>query len=292
MRVPDEWLHAVCFLAIDRRDESGTVRPEYIGTAFYMRVPNEWNPDLARLYFVTARHVIAESRKEPGTLYIRVNTEEGGSETVTTSKFEWTFHKDPEVDVAVLGPRFGDKGPGLLHAYIETDQCATPEVIAKEKLGIGSDLTAVGLYNRAWGDTGNAPVIRAGIIAAMPGEPLTDLYLIEMLSMGGLSGSPVFVHPVAGPQHIHDLKRLPDGRVGSTTKWNQRSYLLGLIYGHWDERPAEPFRNLPQRDWINQGIAIVTPVERVLEVLHHRKFREQRRRDAERWTRNNRPTLD
>ena len=80
-----------------------------------------------------------------------------------------------------------------------------------------------------------------------------DAYLIEARSIGGLSGSPVF------------LRDTSTGKI----------YLFGLAHGHWDIPPAN--KNDIQIDYdskssVNMGIAIVIPATKILEVLYHEEF--------------------
>ena len=68
-------------------------------------------------------------------------------------------------------------------------------------VGIGDELITVGLFTQRHGAQKKIPIVRSGIIAAMPDEPFEDqntgkpyhAYLVEARSIGGLSGSPVFV---------------------------------------------------------------------------------------------------
>ncbi len=121
----------------------------------------------------------------------------------------------------------------------------------------------------------------------MPDEPLQDTntgleyyaYLMEIRSIGGLSGSPVYVF-------------FPLGRFHEGTYETQRHvlYLIGLVRGHWT-REAEEFADFGETevDQLNTGIAIVTPVQKAIEIIMNteelmrdRKKSEQRRskRDA------------
>jgi hypothetical protein len=80
-----------------------------------------------------------------------------------------------------------------------------------------------------------------GNIAMIPTEPIEtkdhgsmEAYLIEVRSMNGLSGSPVFVlNPIAGKI---TKKGLFD------TKWHL--YLLGLNSGHWELNLIKPMLGL------------------------------------------------
>lgn len=73
--------------------------------------------------------------------------------------------------------------------------------IEAHAIGIGDEVLMVGLFTKRYGYRKNIPIVRGGIISAMPEEPiedqetgnLYDAYLIEIRSIGGLSGSPVIV---------------------------------------------------------------------------------------------------
>ena len=65
-----------------------------------------------------------------------------------------------------------------------------------------------------------------------------------------------------------------------TTEWNQPSFVLGLVRSHWDEKPPFSPKALPRREWLNRGIASITPINGVMEVLEYPIFKAQRKRDA------------
>lgn len=163
MRIPDDSLSSVFFLGVDVVDDARTSRVRYRGTGFYVRVQNESNPELHRLYFVTARHNIEQSREEPGALFVRVNTEDGGSVLSEVSKWDWTFHDDPTVDVAVLAPTFAHQADRTLqHTYIEADSCVTAERIRAYDIGVGTAIAIIGLFNQREGNERNVPIVRVG----------------------------------------------------------------------------------------------------------------------------------
>ena len=74
-------------------------------------------------------------------------------------------------------------------------------VAERNGIGPGDELFAIGLFSLRVGTQRNIPIVRSGILAAMPydSEPFTKdghpyhAYLAEMRSIGGLSGSPVFI---------------------------------------------------------------------------------------------------
>ncbi len=109
----------------------------------------------------------------------------------------------------------------------------------------------------------------------MPEEPVQtkalgaiDAYLVEARSIGGLSGSPVFVH-------------LSGVRRGSLTLGQEPIYWLGLMHGHFDLERLET--DVVESDIlmdikVNMGIAIVVPVSKILEVLNQDEFAEARKK--------------
>jgi len=112
----------------------------------------------------------------------------------------------------------------------------------------------------------------------MPEEPVSrgdlgpiDAYLVEARSIGGLSGTPVFVH-MGGVRTLAGKARFRGGSF----------YWLGLMHGHWDlpvsytDSLAE---NISTGERVNMGIAIVVPAMKILEVLTQPQLVEMRRRE-------------
>ena len=105
-----------------------------------------------------------------------------------------------------------------------------------------------------------------------------DVYLVEGRSIGGLSGSPVFV------RRTESFKIELNGRL--TEVHCPGPYkLLGLMQGHWDIKESEINKPLIQHDrkhGVNLGIAIVTPATKILEILDQpamAKYREASEED-------------
>jgi hypothetical protein len=151
---------------------------------------------------------------------------------------------------------------------------ATPDIIAKHRIGIGDEVFITGLFVTHSGTERNIPILRVGNIAAVPEEAVKtpmgamEAYLIEARSIGGLSGSPVFVYldPIrqgAGPKGSILVSSGEDPIGGSF-------FLLGLIHGHYDVPVvldldgADGLRDKA----VNMGIAIVVPVTRIIETIN------------------------
>ena len=252
MRIPDEIRECVAFLCV--RDQQDKVR--FAGTAFFVILPSDALPDKGFVYLVTAKHTIAGLQARGHTaVYLRLNTTTGGVKLVEISLEDWVFHEEPSGDVAVIAlapPTDCDHRPFSLRS------AATEDVIKEHKIGIGDEVFVVGLFVSHVGQQRNIPIVRIGTIAAMPEEPIDtqmgpmEAYLLEMRSIGGLSGSPAFVYL--------DPFRHPDTGV---------FWLLGLVHGHWSLPPkaATTIEEDLEKERINMGIAIVPPVARITEAL-------------------------
>jgi len=264
VRIPDEWLDAVLFLGT--RSTKGTIR--WKGTGFVLSTPKEHLPGVRHSYFVTARHNIEAARREGG-LWLRFNTAERAVVVEADPYGPWVFHDDDTVDLGIAAA--SAIGEFAFPFTLATEQIWTEEDAAGIDFGIGSEVFTMGLFGNREGTERNVPVIRTGIIAAMPGELVDDntghgpyrAYLAEILSMGGLSSSPVFFHATRG------------------TKFPRVSfYLIGIIRSHWDERPIEAPSDLPQREWLNRGIAALTPASSIAQMLDAPATKAARRRNA------------
>lgn len=271
MRIPDELLQCICFFGAKCREQGRDVF-QLGGTAFFVSVPSESLEDIHYIYLVTARHCVAKA-KEFGHPCVRMNTARGSFQLVALPD-RWHFPDNEASDVAVRPWAPNDE----LYAYkhVPRELFATDEVIAANGIGVGDDLFVIGLFAQRSGRERNAPIVRSGLIAAMPDEPLQDeksgldyhAYLAEVRSIGGLSGSPVFA--VLGPARAYN------GNI----ELSHRILLLGLIRGHWDfKRRPPPVDFLgDELDSVNMGIAIVTPIPDVLTVIDGDELVQQRRK--------------
>jgi hypothetical protein len=259
MRVPDEVLKCVCFLCTRTTDNSiNTFR--YSGTGFFVTVKSAKHENAQFVYFVTARHNI---QKASGPLYLRINTLSGDSEHLEI-KAPWIYPEKNGVDLAMLG--WAPDRSLYDYRTIPSDILFSKEVLETESIGVGDELFCVGLFTYRHGAKQNYPIVRSGIIASMPNEPFEDpktafkydAYLAEVRSIGGLSGSPVFVG-------------LPDviNPTGMKRARKKLFYLLGVIRGHWDLKRRETSLDFADEELreVNMGMAIVTPIEELSTML-------------------------
>jgi hypothetical protein len=80
MRVRDEILKCVFFLGVGSPD-----RLTYEGTGLFVSIRSEASPDRRYVYLVTARHNLERAPRESGSLYLRINTMDTGSQLVPAS---------------------------------------------------------------------------------------------------------------------------------------------------------------------------------------------------------------
>jgi hypothetical protein len=191
-----------CVLFLGNKDEkTGKFIPR--ATAFVVSIHEG---DIGYRYVVTAEHNITAFSTMRWDMYVRSNLINGGVREENWSKGIWYFHPNPgSTDVAISPIDFHpeEEFKNILVRSPEPNRglAATPEVIKNEKLGVGDEVFIVGLFKSHYGRQRNVPILRVGNLAMMKGEPVftrycgyTDAHLVEARSIGGLSGSPVFVH--------------------------------------------------------------------------------------------------
>jgi hypothetical protein len=239
-------------------------------------------------YLVTAEHVISGLQTKGHEISIRVNQKGGPVGVGPAPASGWCFHPENErapTDVAVCAVSIGDDADVLTLALNgESAVVATEEVMRDENIGVGDEVAIIGMFRSHYGHERNIPVVRIANIAAMPEEPVltdycgyTDAYLIEARSIGGLSGSPVFVN-------------MPPFRVRGGT-WEARGgkpmFLLGLIHGHFDVKNLKEDSVVDDDDTaaaaggINTGVGIVIPVLKIVETINHPDLVADRRSKRE-----------
>lgn len=265
MTIPPEIRKCVVFVGVRKTDDS--FQP--VGSAFFLGRASSKEQPCGIVHLVTARHVIDNIRNKLllDEVWIRVDNREGPAEWLKSYVDDWFFHPtDKSIDVAMLPTSVPDP---LDHRIIGTSMCATDAKIREIGVGPGDEVLIAGLFTHHHGTYRNIPIVRVGNIACMQEEKVQtkafgaiDAYLVEARSIGGLSGSPVFVHP--------GLVRLIDGALKYADK--QIVLLLGLIHGHYDAilnppsgEPEATEILTPEK--INMGIAIVVPFQRIDEVL-------------------------
>jgi len=129
-------------------------------------------------------------------------------------------------------------GAGNDHLAFPADRLFDRSLFEEFEIGIGHDVFVTGLFRHHHGEQKNIPIVRVGTIAALDEEKvqttvyLRDAYLIECRSIGGLSGSPVFLQVESELMlKVRTAQTLPTHPPGT--------YLLGVMHGHFDSDEAE-----------------------------------------------------
>jgi hypothetical protein len=312
--VPNLIRKCVAFVGIKHEDESFTPK----ATGFFALAGEG---DVQRSHFVTAEHVItnikkriAEDEREKslkGKLALRLNLKGGASEVVVIHDEPWWAHPDLDhlSDIAVIPASFQQQhfDHFALPLYGRIVEFSSKNDLRRRGALLGQEVAIIGLFRNHRGHERNEPIVRIGNIAAMPDDPVrtaycgyTEGYLVEANSIGGLSGSPVFVNlwgdavqatlNVGGP-----LFGFPGQKQDGVANSNQYM-LFGLMHGHWDlpdlmdDAVSEDVGG--RKESINTGIGVVIPVHKILETLYHPELVAMRKRLEEQERRENGATPD
>lgn len=189
MRVGKEVVNSAVFIGIKARE-----RFTPIGTAVIAWVPRQ---AMGFHFLITARHLL--DGREPGSLWVRLNTLDGGGSTIQLPTIQW-YPAEASIDVVVVPLALGGTKYDL--STIPLDRADRNHTLATmDGLRPGDEVSVVGLYSTHYGLGRNLPIVRIGHIAALPSEPVLSsfggqslAYLIEVHSIAGLSGSPVFLN--------------------------------------------------------------------------------------------------
>ena len=273
MRINDSLRKCVVFLGFaDPQDLDFGIN--CVGTGFLLAMDGAG-------YLVTARHV-ARDLGDTGWV-ARINRKDGSCINVPVDVVTWVSHPNPNVDLAIttfhLDPaNFSD----LDSIYLPDANVLTADALAKNHVGIGDPCFTIGLFHFLRGKKRNLPVVHAGNISLLPGDekvPMRDwddetkirhveAYLVESMSMPGLSGSPVFVRPTLAMPGLN--LKLKDGSTVADAAILTRDsvFLLGVFQAAWQAPPSEIVaidRGKPVV--VPVGMGIVVPAQRIMEIL-------------------------
>lgn len=219
-RIPDEYLENVFYLYPDDLNARNSVKVG--GTGFFIAVflPSGRG---AIPYAVTNRHVI-----ENGNTTMRLTTIGGEIDTCETPENEWIFHPEIGVDLAVLPILLA--GQGIKYKTWPMEKIVSADIVERHDIGPGDECFTVGRFIHNDGRSRNTPSTRMGNIAQMPSHDTAN-FLVEMRTIGGASGSPVyFYRPPAHPPIGGNI-------LGSQSFTSYTGpYLLGVVESYVRDR--------------------------------------------------------
>jgi hypothetical protein len=258
-RIPDDMLRSTLFIGGESASGAKTLR----GTAFGVSVTT--GPSGSDVhYLVTAKHLLNRMHEIGLTPFVRMNTYPGVRD-FRVDVASWATGEG--TDVAILPM---NAIPDIL-TYMHTSSFVSLAQDYNKVFGPGAEVLVVGLFSQFGGTEANQPLVRVGHVASIPTETIpTRAYgnisaiLIELHSIGGLSGSPVFL--------------CVDNHEPKDTDDEERFYLIGLNSGHW-ELPAGAEVTVGDSSTVgtlNTGIAYVTPDYDILDVLNQAPLKSHR----------------
>jgi hypothetical protein len=243
---------------------------EYCGTGFLVTCKIDgWGFG----YLVTARHV-AERVNPSNQSVVRVNTPDHSSAPVLVDDVHWTYHPDPNVDVAVTPCQLDQKTFDIGYYNL-------PDIVKRDaspyRVQCGDPICVIGLFHLHSGSQRNTPIVHSGNIALLPDpkEPIPvsnpgtgellhmEAYLVEAQTLEGLSGAPVFQREIVS---VRDLGE----HNGGPALLETGAQLLGVYSAAWAGYPSPTVsdeKNLSPNRRVPIGMGIVVPSEKILELV-------------------------
>jgi hypothetical protein len=268
MHVPDVIMDCVCFVeAVEHKADDEEI---ILGTAFVVVVDIGFAKK-ATPYIVTAKHCLGDGDE----VILAFNGANGSARvSLVTKRGDWLLH--PTADVAAINA--APSRATTDYKWLPAETLALEPWRHEFQIGPGDELFVTGLLIHHIGVTRNMPIVRLGCIAALPADPVkletgADVVaLAEVRSIGGLSGSPVFVHlpfwrdtePAPGSGG-HILVFPEEGE----TAWHGGEYrLLGLMHGFYPVGKDDPDNVSGGEENLNTGIAVVVLADRIMDIIN------------------------
>ena len=271
--IPRNVKDIVTFIFI--KNDKGDLVPN--GTGFFVGVKNELDNRMFNVYLVTAKHVLQDTSGNYFTsIYIRLNTRDGGSRIVEIplkmkDRNVVFTHKEPEVDIAVIPCLPNEQLYDF--KFLPDDLLTTREIFANSQIQEGDEIFFTGLFTAHFGQHRNYPIVRFGKVSLITDEKVKwegqfmDLYLVEIQSFLGNSGSPVFFY-------------LDSTRIPGTIRLGPSQLLLaGIMKGSFIDAKEVYVKSSkgPPLAIENAGIAAVVPAYKLYEILFSDELRVLRK---------------
>lgn len=294
MRIPDFMLKSSAFV-VSIASEGSEDEYDLESSGFLVGLPSTVGHGNSFFYFVTAAHVTDRIKSRSG---IRVNLKRGGTEVIPVA--EWFKHPtDPNADVAVAV--FRNKYEDYDVEFMGEAVFRSREDLLRHDMGIGDEVWFPGLFTltQQESDQRNHPILRMGNLAMMPDKPVPtelgymDAYLVEARSIGGISGAPVFCRRTVSLLWNDSVARAGES-MRAIHGITGEVHLIGMMHGHWDVDESQINQaRLEQKDGgVNMGVAIVVPMDKILETINQPALVERRADEEEKFRRRNAATMD
>ena len=257
-RIPDQLQRSIVFIYSSL--EAAKTGAKAGGTGFL--VSKTIASGSRRTYLVTNAHVAQSADR-----VARLTGADGTSEFVPIASSEWVNHRDGD-DIAACD--VSTTRHPKVDALCWADFAVSLPRMAELNVGVGDDVFMLGRFISHGGIQQNQALARFGNIAMMPGEAVLDgrelrveAFLVEMRSLSGFSGSPVFLY--IGPGSYR-------GNGTMMPLYSETIGLMGIDTGH--KAFTAPVRSrdagLEEQQYeveMNTGVAIVSPAWKIAELL-------------------------
>ena len=252
-----------CVALVEKvREGQAPAELEFIphGTAFWAGDPGKGlylvsNKHIFRGQKIVALRAYTSSDKESPVMMINLEDDKG--------KPLWIGHPDSLVDVAVIKVNtyglLGSAQPKIVQ--VQTSLFATESEVIE-----GDDVFLLGFPLGLRTTVNCFPLLRSGAISLKPTRDFLvtasgdtvgkDIYLMDILSLGGNSGSPVFLKPGVNRPFLRP-------GVMDITKVK----LIGIVSSHIAYfEPVVILQAVPYTRG-NAGLAIIHPAQKILDVI-------------------------
>ncbi len=251
-KIEDKYLENPIYFYASRDDAEKGEKQGGCGFIVGVLTPGATEHFYPTVYAVTNHHVaITEA-----FTFIRINTNDGNFDILETKADSWIAHGEDDLAVCPIKPSLEKHNFRL----VGMQDFLTEELQKRHNIGPGDEIFMVGRYTEHAGMKQNLPIARFGNISMSPNEPLenllhkkTSLFLCEVRSVSGFSGSPVFVYDT------------PYNRSGARSEPFYH-FLLGIDCGHL------PVYEEP----LSAGISAIIPAWRIMEIINRPELVELR----------------
>jgi hypothetical protein len=258
-----------------------------LGTGFLISVPEpRAGKDLSIMWLATAKHVLRQTLPDgtPGPFLRQIKIRYNLKKPADT---DGSYFKELPIDVSdqdghvfwIVDPDDDSVDIALTPVAIDADKADIRMIGIDQFLSVGKvkemsvnendEILFAGLFEPYQGTKKIYPIVRHGKLALVPEEKIPvrfspslslteEIYLAEITSFSGNSGSPVFLR-------FTPLRET----AGINLSGNYSYLLLGVMQGFFNEAELLSIQVSELRGVAgqNSGIALVVPAERLLAIL-------------------------
>jgi hypothetical protein len=253
-----------------------------------MRVADSWLPCLAphgnsHLYVVTAK-LLAE-RMECCPIIMGFSYRDGGKALLDADSVHWYAHPTEASAVDVAVTPFASAQRDLLDLEPVPEHLFTSgERMRKASIGVGDEITAIGVFTRFSYEDRHLPIVRTGHLAMLPTLRIPVKYFEPMeayvAEIEGLSGSPVWVRPT----DYFNAAQKDGGKEKPSVPFSCDTdvIFLGLLQGRRAvSEAAMEGQSAQYTEKMTSGMSIVVPAHKILEVINQPELAAMRTKNDE-----------